>query len=230
MQNISHVFNIFLDSKNKWQKCGNGQYADMAIFSFHPVKHIACGEGGMITTNNKALYEKLLMLRTHGITKSPDLLNENHGGWYYEMQMLEYNYRIPDILCALGLSQLNRAEEGVIRRRELAKKYDEAFEKAGITHLKNPENNGHAYHLYVIKVKNRKALYDHLREQGIYAQIHYIPVHTLPYYLSLEKDKISLPHAEGYYEECISLPMYPTLTDEEQDFVIDSVFSFSNNK
>src|SRR5205823_2724124 len=102
-------------------------YADLAIFSFHPVKHIACGEGGMITTNNKALHEKLLLLRTHGITKDPSLMHENHGGWYYEMQELGYNYRLSDINAALGVSQLKHADEGLQRRIEIAKKYDDAF-------------------------------------------------------------------------------------------------------
>lgn len=117
----------FIDSKNKKQNCGNGNYADLAIFSFHPVKHIASGEGGMVTTNDKNLYDKLIKLRTHGITKNPDLLQENHGGWYYEMQELGYNYRIPDILAALGVSQLSRAEEMMQKRQEIAKRYDEAF-------------------------------------------------------------------------------------------------------
>jgi dTDP-4-amino-4,6-dideoxygalactose transaminase len=214
---------FFTDSKGTKQNCGNGQFAELAIFSFHPVKHIACGEGGMITTNDEALYNKLMVLRTHGITKEPDLLHDNHGGWYYEMQQLGYNYRIPDLLCALGLSQLQRADEGIKRRRAIAKRYDEAFEKAGVKHLTHPEDGGHAYHLYIIEVANRKALYEHLRSVGIYAQIHYIPVHTLPYYRALEQTPVVLPKAEAYYESCISLPMYPTLTDEEQDFVIAQV-------
>lgn len=216
---------FFTDSKGNKQHCGNGNFADLAIFSFHPVKHIACGEGGMITTNDEVLYQKLLTLRTHGITKDPNLLQENHGGWYYEMQSLGYNYRIPDVLCALGLSQLQRAEEGLTRRRAIAKRYDNAFESMGVQYLTHPEDGGHAYHLYVIRVANRKVLYDQLRSVGIYAQIHYIPVHTLPYYRTLETKKINLPNAEHYYEECISLPMYPTLTDEEQDFVIEQVLN-----
>ena len=213
----------FTDSHNIQQRCGNGQYADLAIFSFHPVKHIACGEGGMITTNNKELYDKIMILRTHGITKRPDLLSENHGGWYYEMVSLGYNYRIPDILCALGISQLSRAEEGLTRRREIAKKYDTVFAGTAVEPIPVPSNIGHAYHLYVVKVKNRKAIYDALRQKGIFAQIHYIPVHTLPYYRNISTEIIHRPHAEAYYQECISLPMYPTLTEEEQDYVIESV-------
>jgi UDP-4-amino-4,6-dideoxy-N-acetyl-beta-L-altrosamine transaminase len=213
---------FFTDSKGKKQACGSGAYADLAIFSFHPVKHIACGEGGMITTNDKALYDKLMTLRTHGITKDADLLEENHGGWYYEMQTLGYNYRLPDILCALGLSQLQRADVGMKRRRALASKYDEAFENAGIRYLPSPKDNGHAYHLYIVLVENRKFLYQKLKGEGIHAQIHYIPVHTLPYYKKLYGEQ-SFPYAEKYYEQCISLPMYPTLTDEQQKFVIEQV-------
>ena len=214
----------FTDSKGIEQRCGNSQYADLAIFSFHPVKHIACGEGGMITTNDKALYDKLMLLRTHGITNNPDLLqNERDGLWYYEMQELGYNYRLTDIQSALGIAQLSRAEAGVERRREIAKKYDAAFANSDVEIVLPADGVGHAYHLYVIRVAERKALYDALREAKIYAQIHYIPVHTMPYYRGLSEETIVLPEAEKYYAHCISLPMYPTLTDEEQDYVIEQV-------
>lgn len=218
----------FTDSQGKQQRCGNGNFADLAIFSFHPVKHIACGEGGMITTNDKALYEKMLQLRSHGmIYQGNPALKENHGKWYMELQELGYNYRIPDILCALGISQLNRAEEGIIRRREIAKRYDEVFTGTNIKVHIPPNNIGHAYHLYVIEVANRKGLYDTLRGKKIYAQIHYVPLHTMPYYQNLGNKKGDMPIAETYYSRCISLPMYPTLTDEEQNFVIDTVFNFT---
>ena len=213
---------FFKDSAGRIQKCGNGTFADLSIFSFHPVKHIACGEGGMITTNNKNLYEKLLLLRTHGITKDPLQLQENHGGWYYEMQSLGYNYRLTDVQCALGISQLERAEAGLQRRRLIAKRYDEAFKNL-ISTIRPDEKANHAYHLYVIQVNNRKLLYDALRQKGIYAQIHYIPVHTMPYYRALGYKTGSMPVAEAYYEKCLSLPMYPGLTDAEQDFVIQHV-------
>ncbi|MEM0993622.1 MAG: UDP-4-amino-4,6-dideoxy-N-acetyl-beta-L-altrosamine transaminase [Bacteroidota bacterium] len=216
----------FVDSKGQEQFCGNGQYADLAIFSFHPVKHIACGEGGMITTNDKALYDRLMILRTHGITKREDLLEENHGGWYYEMVELGYNYRMPDILCALGISQLKKAAAGLARRRAIAKRYNEAFKDTDIEIIIPPDTVQHAYHLYVVQVKNRKGLYEHLRSQAIYAQIHYIPVHTLPYYKKLGFQKGDFPLAEAYYEKAISLPMYPSLTDEEQTFVIKSLLEF----
>ncbi|RIJ41970.1 UDP-4-amino-4,6-dideoxy-N-acetyl-beta-L-altrosamine transaminase [Pontibacter oryzae] len=224
----------FVDSKGEKQLCGNGNYANLAIFSFHPVKHIATGEGGMITTNDGKLYNELLKLRTHGITRDPNLMEENHGGWYMEMQELGYNYRIPDMLCALGISQLQRADAGLARRKEIANVYDNAFEGSpGIEVLgTNPDafdaagETGHAYHLYVIRVEDRKGLYDFLREHGIFAQVHYIPAHTMPYYRGLGYGKGDFPEAEHYYSQCLSLPMYPTLTQQEQEFVIEKVKEF----
>lgn len=217
---------FFTDSSGQKQHCGNGKFADLAIFSFHPVKHIACGEGGAITTNSKELYEKLLMLRTHGITKDPALMQENHGGWYMEMHELGYNYRLTDFQAALGMSQLKRADEGLSRRREIAKRYDEEFANTNITPLTPPKDGGHAYHLYVVQVPDRKGLYDYLRTKNIYAQVHYIPTHTMPYYQSLGNKKGDMPIAEHYYEHCLSLPMYPSLSNEEQEFVIDVVKKF----
>lgn len=216
----------FTDSRNKKRNCGNGVYADLAVFSFHPVKHIACGEGGMITTNNPKLYEKLLLLRTHGITKDPDRIFENHGDWYYEMQTLGFNYRLPDLNCALGLSQLNRAQVGIERRLEIAKIYEEAFQLLPLQTLAPQMDIDHAYHLYIIKTGHRKALYQHLKSVGIHAQVHYIPVHMMPYYQNLGWKKGMLPQAEAYYEECLSLPMYPSLKPEEQKFVIEKIKSF----
>lgn len=223
----------FTDSKGIRQFCGNGNYANLAIFSFHPVKHITTGEGGMITTNNEDLYKKLLLLRTHGITKDPVLLNENHGGWYYEMQELGYNYRISDILCALGISQLDRAHAGIHRRREIADIYDKAFQNITGIEIVSGNNQtmitrgiGHAYHLYIIRTKRRKELYDYLKQYGIFTQVHYIPVHMMPYYQELGSKKGDMPQAERYYEECLSLPMYPTLTIDEQKFVIKQIEDF----
>lgn len=229
----------FTDSTGKQQNCGNGNFAELAIFSFHPVKHIACGEGGMITTNDEALYKKLMMLRTHGITKEQDNYvnsvsfangNEINTGdyplWYMEMQTLGYNYRITDFQAALGTSQLERADEGVQRRRQIAKKYEDAFK--GLDFIKGQSGavEGHAYHLYVIEADDRLGLYNHLRTEKIFAQIHYIPCHLMPYYREMGWKEGDRPKSEEYYRHCISLPMYPTLTDDEQQFVIDTIKSY----
>lgn len=225
----------FIDSNGNKQLCGNGNFADLAIFSFHPVKHIASGEGGMITTNNEELYQKLLMLRTHGIVKSNDLYTnsvEFAGGtdsyplWYMEMQDLGYNYRITDFQAALGLSQLKRADEGLQRRREIAAIYQNAFQ--GKTFVKGQSGVvvGHAYHLYVLEVENRLGLYNYLREHQIFAQIHYIPTHLMPYYRQFGWKEGDMPNSENYYKHCISLPMYPTLSTEQQNFVINAIIDF----
>ena len=216
----------FIDSKNNKQYCGNGVFAELAIFSFHPVKHIACGEGGMITTNDRSLYEKLLLLRTHGITKDPLKLLKNDGNWYYEMQELGYNYRITDFQAALGKSQLGRAEYGLERRREIASKYNEAFSNFPLILNHSGLIDGHAYHLYIIQVKDRKGLYDYLRESHILCQVHYIPVHLQPYYANLGWKLGDLPVAESYYEKCLSLPMFPTLRDDQVEFVINKITDF----
>jgi UDP-4-amino-4,6-dideoxy-N-acetyl-beta-L-altrosamine transaminase len=219
----------FIDSNGTQQRCGNSHFADLAIFSFHPVKHIASGEGGMITTNDPLLYQKLLMLRTHGITKNPDLMHENHGGWYMEMQTLGYNYRLTDFQAALGLSQLSRADEGLLRRHEIAARYTVAFSDSSAIEIPHTYPKVyHAYHLYVIQVEDRKGLYDYLKSHQIYAQVHYIPVHTMPYYQQIGWQKGDFPISEAYYTKCLSLPMYPTLTNEEQDYVIEKVLEFAN--
>jgi UDP-4-amino-4,6-dideoxy-N-acetyl-beta-L-altrosamine transaminase len=219
----------FISSTSEKQNCGNGKYADLAIFSFHPVKHIACGEGGMITTNNGEIYKKLLSLRTHGITKDAEVMRENHGGWYYEMQELGYNYRLTDFQAALGISQLDRANLGLMRRREIAKIYFESFEGKSFIKGQSGFSDVHAYHLYVIEVDRRKELYDFLRSKNIFCQVHYIPVHLQPYYLRFGYSQASLPNAETYYSRCLSLPMYPGLTDLEQKFVIETINSFYKN-
>lgn len=217
----------FIDSNKQRQFCGNGAFADVSVFSFHPVKHIATGEGGMVTTNNKDIYDKLCLYRTHGITKDPQLLQEHQGGWYYEMQELGYNYRITDFQAALGISQLKRADAGLQRRHQIAKRYDTAFQE--IQGVKIPyiaEGNYHAFHLYIIQVADRLGLYNFLHENNIYAQVHYAPLHLMPYYRQFGNRKGDLPVVEEYYEHCLSLPMYPTLTDEEQDYVIEKVLEF----
>ncbi len=233
----------FIDDDGNQQNCGNGQFADLAIFSFHPVKHIAAGEGGMITTNNKLLFEKLLMLRTHGITKDEskfeNLLSlvignrssnipdqHNYPGWYMEMQDLGYNYRLTDFQAALGRSQLNRANEGLAKRRSLAERYYEAFDQQDFILGQSGLIDGHAYHLYVIEVEDRLGIYNYLREKGIYAQIHYIPCHLMPYYQKLGWKPGDLPYAEAYYDRCISLPMYPSLDRNQLQCIIKYILEF----
>lgn len=218
----------FVDSKGTKHNCGNGEFADLAIFSFHPVKHIACGEGGMITTNDIDLYEKLRNLRTHGIQQNPNLRHYNHGRWYYEMQELGYNYRLTDFQAALGTSQIKRAESGLERRREIAAVYQQAFSDKSYVKRQVGSVKGHSYHLYVVEFINRKELYEYLRENNIFTQVHYIPVHLMPYYRQFGWKDGDMPNAEGYYKQCLSLPMYPTLSTEEQLFVINTIDLFFN--
>ncbi len=219
----------WIDSKGESHRIGDCSYSDMTVFSFHPVKQITTGEGGAILTNDEQLYHKLLQLRTHGITREQDLLEENHGSWYYEMQELGYNYRITDIQCALGMQQLRRNDAWVSRRRELVRKYDEAF--ANLSQVQpqaHPDSHeGFSYHLYVVRVEARRELYDYLRDQGVNTQVHYIPVHLQPYYRkNFGYQKGDFPIAEDYYDHALSLPLYPTLKDEEQELVIDEVRKF----
>ena len=225
----------FKDSTNTIQLCGNGKFADLAIFSFHPVKHIASGEGGMITTNDEVLYQKLLQLRTHGILKNNDLYTnsielaggiDSYPGWYMEMQELGFNYRLTDFQAALGLSQLSRADEGVKRRQEIALNYFNAFKNKSFVKGQSETIAGHAYHLYIIEVVDRLGLYNYLRNNNIFAQIHYIPCHLMPYYQELGWKEGNMPVSENYYKHCISLPMYPTLTNEEQAYVISKINTF----
>jgi len=218
-----------LGAKYKNTIIGDCVFSDMTVFSFHPVKHITTGEGGMITTNSKELYEKLNLLRSHGITRDQNRLAENHGGWYYEMQTLGYNYRITDLQCALGISQLKKVDRFIQRRREIAKIYNREFKDLPIELPTEPEGYINSYHLYVIRLTdeaklNRKELYDYLKSQNIYCQVHYIPVHTLPYY----REKLGYnwgdyPQAEGHYKNALSLPIYPSMTDEEVEYVISKL-------
>jgi dTDP-4-amino-4,6-dideoxygalactose transaminase len=174
-------------------------------------------------------------LRTHGITKKEETYQnsiEFAGGkdsyplWYMEMQELGYNYRITDFQAALGLSQLTRADQGLLRRREIAAKYAQAFTNCSFIKGQSGEVRGHAYHLYVIEVDERLGLYNYLRENNIFAQIHYIPCHLMPYYREFGWKEGDRPKSEKYYKHCISLPMYPTLTDEEQEFVIKTIINY----
>jgi UDP-4-amino-4,6-dideoxy-N-acetyl-beta-L-altrosamine transaminase len=229
----------FVDSQNNYQRCGNNSFADLAIFSFHPVKHIACGEGGMVTTNDAHLYQKLIELRTHGITKDEDKYSNSiefasgqisdynqFPGWYMEMQTLGFNYRITDFQAALGVSQLQRADGGLEKRKKIALKYYNEFSNLPFIKGQSGIVDGHAYHLYIIEVENRLGLYNYLKENNIYCQIHYIPCHLMPYYRNFGWKEGDMPNAELYYKNCISIPMFPSMTDEDIDRVITEIHKF----
>lgn len=216
----------FTDSNGVKQNCGNGNFAELAIFSFHPVKHIAAGEGGMITTNSKELYDHIRNLRTHGIQQDPKKRQFNHGVWYYEMQELGYNYRLTDFQAALAKSQLKRADEGLARRVEIAKIYEQALTGMPKVVKQACFIEGHAYHLYIVEAEKRDQLFRHLRNHKIYSQVHYIPLHLMPYYRQFGWKEGDLPNAETYYSRSLSLPMYPALKLEEQDLVLKTIEDF----
>lgn len=206
---------------------GSCRYSAMTVFSFHPVKIVTTGEGGMIVTNREDLYKKLLLLRSHGITRDPSQMTEpSHGPWYYQQIDLGYNYRMTDIQAALGVSQMGRIDEFIARRHEIARKYNECLAKLPITLSHQHPDAYSAYHLYVIRLKvdkiklNHREVFEKLRAEGIGVNLHYIPVHLQPYYRKLGFKLGDFPAAEQYYTEAISLPMYYSLTPEEQDIVI----------
>ena len=205
-------------------KAGSCENSDCSILSFHPVKHITTGEGGAITTNSKEIYEKLLELRAHGIKRLPDF-----APWYYEMHSLGFNYRITDMQAALGISQLKKLDSFVKRRKEIASKYDEAFLNSVVKPLYSFNQNS-SYHLFVAKVDFSKLniskveLFNKMREKYIGLQLHYIPINKQPYYKSLGYGNEDTPIMNRYYDECFSLPMYSSLSNEEQEYVIKTLF------
>lgn len=205
-------------------KAGSCENSDCSILSFHPVKHITAGEGGAVTTNSKEIYEKLLELRAHGIKRLPEF-----APWYYEMHSLGFNYRITDIQCALGISQLKKLDSFIKRRKEIALKYDKAFLNSIVKPLYSFTNNS-SYHLYVVKVDFSKLniskieLFNKMREKNIGLQLHYIPINKQPYYKSLGYGNEETPIMNKYYDECFSLPMYSSLSNEEQEYVIKTLF------
>ena len=209
-------------------KAGSCENSDCSILSFHPVKHITTGEGGAVTTNSKEIYEKLLELRAHGIKRLPDF-----APWYYEMHSLGFNYRITDMQAALGISQLKKLDSFIKRRKEIALKYDKAFLNSVVKPLYSFTNNS-SYHLFVVKVDFSKLniskveLFNKMREKNIGLQLHYIPINKQPYYKSLGYGDEITPIMEKFYEECFSLPMYTSLRDEEQEYVIKTLFEVLN--
>ena len=210
---------------------GNCKYSDMTVFSFHPVKTITTAEGGAVTTNDEKLYQKLCMLRSHGVTKDENLLTKNPGPWYYEMQSLGFNYRMTDMQAALGVSQLKKLDFFKKRRREVIAMYNKAF--ADMKYLKTPyepENVNSCFHLYVTQIdfeslgKSRVQVMQELRNEGVGTQVHYIPVPTQPYYKNTFGYKDGdYPVAEKYYEQELSLPLYPGLSDDDVNTVIKAV-------
>ncbi len=209
---------------------GGCEFSDIAVFSFHPVKIVTTGEGGMAMTNDRELAELMRLDRTHGITRDPaQLQHDDVGPWYYEQQRLGFNYRMTDISAALGLSQLTRIEEFIARRREIATAYDTAFADLPVKTPWQLPDAASAWHLYVIRIDQRRTarshreVFDALREAGVGVNLHYIPVYRQPYYRELGFGQGHCPNAEAYYAEAISLPIFPSMTSEEQHFVVAAV-------
>ena len=209
-----------------------GTLSDMTVFSFHPVKHITTGEGGAVVTNNKNFYERLKIFRTHGITKEKSKMKQYDGPWYYEMQELGYNYRLTDFQCALGISQIEKIDSNLARRREIVKIYDNNFRNMSelVVPNINPRNSNPAWHLYVIQINldkltvGRKEIFEALREENIGVNVHYIPVHLQPYYKRRFGYRHGdFPNAESYYSRAITLPLFPKMSDKDVNDVIAAV-------
>jgi len=212
-------------------KVGCCKYSDLTTFSFHPVKTMTTGEGGAITTNDSDLYNRLILLRNHGITKNHSLLNENPGQWYYEMQALGFNYRLTEMQASLGLSQLKKLDMFASRRQDIVDFYNHEFKD--LKYLVTPASHvkrSTAYHLYVVQIdfeklgKKRDMVMSELRDMGVGTQVHYIPVYKQPYYRKyVNTENISLLNAENYYDKCLSLPLFPTLSDGDAAYVVKCV-------
>jgi UDP-4-amino-4,6-dideoxy-N-acetyl-beta-L-altrosamine transaminase len=224
-----------IGSTYKSTKVGSCKYSDMTVFSFHPVKTITTGEGGVITTNNENLYKKLLHLRSHGIVKNHEMI-ETHGKWYYEMHQLGFNYRMTDIQAALGISQLKKIEQFKEKRRHIVSLYKELFAKdSRISFLEEKEYSNACLHLCPILIDfeglkiDKKKFVNDLFDVGLHLQVHYIPVHLQPYYQKLGFSKGEYPAAEKYYEQTISLPLYPDLSDNDVDYIAETFLMVLNN-
>lgn len=214
-----------LGAEYKGKKVGCCKYSDMAVLSFHAVKHITTGEGGMVLTGSKNFYDKLIMFRTHGITRDRQLLiDKDKGAWFYEMQLLGFNYRLTDIQCALGLSQMKKLNNFIKKRRKIAQYYKEAFSKIkGIECLNEKAYAKSSWHIFPIRLKkNRDNVFDRLRAEGIGVNVHYIPIYLHPYYRKLGYREGLCPKAEKYYEEALTLPVYPGMSDAQIKKVISA--------
>lgn len=226
LEDASHA----IGGRYKTTRVGSCGFSDMTVFSFHPVKIVTTGEGGMVLTNRQDLYEKLLLLRSHGITRDPQKMNApTHGQWYYQQVALGFNYRMTDMQAALGISQIKRLDEFVAKRHSLADRYDRLLAALPVTTPKRASNAHSAFHLYVIRLQRERIVKSHadvfgeLRERGIGANLHYIPVHTQPYYAKMGFGPGDFPEAERYYAEAISLPMYAALSEAQQDVVVQAL-------
>ncbi len=224
IEDASHALGAVYQRK----KIGSGGYADMSTLSFHPVKHITTAEGGAILTNDTTFYKKILRLRTHGITRDSNDLSKNEGSWYYEMQDLGFNYRLTDMQCALGLSQLPKLNKFLQRRREIVAQYNKAFSRYEQVRFLSPiPQTQSAHHIYVLLFKRekfsvpRKVIFEEYRRQGILVNVHYIPIYYQPYYERLGYRKGLCPKAEDYYEQAITLPLYPKMTNSQIQRVIE---------
>ena len=205
-----------------------GSMSDMTTFSFHPVKPITTGEGGMIVTDNEDFYKKMVLFRSHGITRDDSMMTRNDGPWFYQQFDLGYNYRITDIQCALGCSQMKKLDRFLARRKEIVARYNEAF--ADCDNIITPyqlSDTESGWHLYIVQVKNcdRRQVFENMCEKGIGVNVHYIPVYMHPYYQEHGYENVHCVNAEEIYSHIISLPLYPGLTSEQQDYVIDTLKS-----
>ncbi|RUO45061.1 UDP-4-amino-4,6-dideoxy-N-acetyl-beta-L-altrosamine transaminase [Idiomarina aquatica] len=226
IEDASHA----IGGKYRGEYIGKGQYSDITVFSFHPVKIITTAEGGMALTNSKALAQKMDLLRSHGITRDTEkMTHASHGPWYYQQIDLGFNYRMTELQAALGLSQLERLDEYVAKRHELAATYDELLKTLPVTTPFQHPDSYSGLHLYVIRLqrdkieRSHREVFESLRAQGIGVNLHYIPVHTQPYYQNLGFVAEDFPNAMAYYHEAISLPMHPNLTDDEQRTVVSAL-------
>ena len=228
IEDASHA----IGGKYKGEFIGNGHYSDITVFSFHPVKIITTAEGGMALTNDAELANKMALLRSHGITRDPDqMTNTPDGPWYYQQIDLGFNYRMTELQAALGVSQMSRLDNYVARRHELAARYDTLLADLPIVRpWQHPEGYS-GRHLYVIRLqlgligKTHREMFDALREQGIGVNLHYIPVHTQPYYQQMGFKAGDFPEAERYYAEAISLPMFHSMNETQQDEVVAALRS-----
>lgn len=226
IEDASHA----IGGRYKDEPIGNCRYSDVTVFSFHPVKIITTGEGGMILTNNESLASRINLLRSHGITRDISSMTEpTHGPWYYQQVDLGFNYRMTDIQAALGTSQMSRLDINIKRRHEIALRYNDLLADLPLTLPWQHSDSYSSYHLYVIRLQltnthiSHRRVFEELRSKGIMVNLHYIPIHIQPYYLNMGFNYGDFPHAERYYDEALSIPMFVNLSEAQQYFVVQSL-------